>query len=197
VGTFQLPGSRKIRKVEEKPTVGSISAQWLFVFGGFFCTNSQPWCIRRNVMEAYKNFFLVNENIIFEFDGSSRDPLFETCSVPIIQNLLGSIYYNTCKSIKNKFSVKMCNWKLQPEIQCRISKVRFFDFQQRSNGSDLGHTKEVGARQNGILTRALNIVGGSSPSNSFHGFIFTNSPTNSFHGILFMNSLPPASVRGI
>jgi len=60
-------------------------------------------------MEAYTRIFLVNENIIFEFDGSSRDPLFETCSVPIIQNLLGSICYNTCKSIKNKLLVKMCD----------------------------------------------------------------------------------------
>jgi len=53
-------------------------------------------------MDEYNGDTLDYQNIIFEFVVPSRPwcyPLFETCSVLIIRDLLGSMFYNTCNSI--------------------------------------------------------------------------------------------------
>jgi len=80
VGTFQLPGSRKIcisfgswklklvKTESSRNTYRGVDFNTTrFVPGGFSCTNSPSSCTWRKVLDGYNRNILVNPKIIFEF----------------------------------------------------------------------------------------------------------------------------------
>ena len=85
-------------------------------------------------MDEYNGDTLDYQNIIFEIVVPSRPwcyPLFETCSVLIIRDLLGSMFYNTCNLIKNR-PHELSAKRLDLDF-----KTLFSDFQEILKGSGL------------------------------------------------------------
>jgi len=90
---------------------GVISAQWCFLLRDSLA-NTWHLCTWRKVMNKYKkNIFSKRKYHIWiscTFPRPRCDPSFETCSVPIIQNLLSSMFHNT------RSSSVIYPWKIDP-----------------------------------------------------------------------------------
>ena len=119
VGTFQLPGSRKIcisfgvveveiRKPESwRNSYSGVDLNTTrFVLGWFSCTNSPPSCTWRNVMDGYNRNVLSLPKYHIRICRAFRNLGATHCSkharFTLFEKLLGWIFYSTYNSVKTR-----------------------------------------------------------------------------------------------